>query len=43
MLERSYVGVTGAVSVGEVDHMVSSFTNAGFNLETSHLPMAGFL
>lgn len=43
MAERPYVGVTGATSVKEVDHLVGVFTDAGFTLESSHLPTVGFL
>lgn len=42
-MERPYIGVTGAASSKEVSHLVKTFTNAGFNLESSYLPMVGFL
>ncbi len=43
MSERPYIGVTGAASVKEVNQLMRTFTSFGFNLESSHLPMVGFL
>ncbi len=43
MLKRPYVGITGAVTTGEVDFIVRAFNHAGYSLETEHIPMIGIL
>jgi hypothetical protein len=43
MIERPYIGVTGATTTGEFEHLVSSFRTNGITKETVHQPMIGIL
>ncbi len=40
---KPYVGVTGLTSVEEVRQTIKDFNYSGFNLQSSHIPMIGFL
>ena len=40
---KDYVGITGAVTVQETKDICKEFSNAGYGLETPHIPMLGFL
>ena len=43
MHAKPYVGVTGPVTVGEVESLVGEFSRAGYSMGSTHLPMVGFL
>jgi len=43
MRARPYVGITGPVTKEEVNNIITEFTNAGYNLQSQHVPMLGFL
>ncbi len=43
MNAKPYVGVTGPVSVGEVECLVGKFFRAGYSFDSPHMPMIGFL
>ena len=43
MIERPYIGVTGATTTQEVEHLVSAFRTNGVSKEALHEPMIGIL
>jgi hypothetical protein len=43
MESKPYVGITGPVSSNEVYAICNEFSDAGFNMETPHIPMLGYL
>lgn len=43
MAAKAYVGITGPVNVQETRDICREFSKAGYTLETSHIPMLGFL
>lgn len=43
MKERPYIGVTGATTKEEVSHLVKTFKNNGFTMDSFHIPMVGIL
>src|SRR3989338_5443514 len=43
MSAQPYIGITGTVSVDEVEAVISEFNSAGYFLSSSHIPMLGFL
>jgi len=43
MKAKPYVGITGIVSSEEARDVKNSFYNAGFSMDTSHIPMVGVL
>jgi len=43
MDSKPYVGVTGLASIGEVKKVTREFEDAGFDRNSSHVPMIGFL
>lgn len=43
MAAKAYVGITGPVNVQETIDICGEFFKAGYTLETSHIPMLGFL
>jgi hypothetical protein len=40
---KPYVGITGAVSNEEVRTIIKEFSDAGYTMNSSHIPMLGFL
>ena len=42
-MAHPYVGVTGVTTIQEVDDVIREFYNAGYNMDSFHLPMLGFL
>ncbi len=43
MNSKPYIGITGPVNISEVEAICKEFTDVGCNLNTSHIPMLGFL
>ena len=43
MLAKPYVGITGSTTIDEVTELVSQFEEAGYGLDSPHIPMLGFL
>jgi hypothetical protein len=43
MKARPYVGITGLTTVDEVNRVLQEFSQAGYDLNSQHLPMLGFL
>ena len=43
MKSRPYVGITGPTSPDEVSDLITAFHDAGYCMETPHIPMLGFL
>ena len=40
---KHYIGVTGAVTDKEVNSIINEFESAGYDMNSSHIPMIGFL
>ncbi|MBU0460746.1 MAG: hypothetical protein KJ771_08140 [Nanoarchaeota archaeon] len=43
MTAKPYVGITGSVSVQETRDICKEFSEAGYSMESPHIPMLGFL
>ena len=43
MVVKPYIGVTGAASCDEVERIIQAFITVGYTMNTSHIPMLGFL
>lgn len=43
MVSKPYVGVTGLTTREEVESTIREFEQAGYTLNSGHLPMIGFL
>jgi phosphoribosylanthranilate isomerase len=42
-MEKLYVGITGATSFSDVETLYKAFDSAGYSMESSHMPMMGFV
>lgn len=40
---KPYVGITGPSNVGEVELIIDEFQNAGYTMDSAHVPMLGYL
>ena len=43
MKAKVYVGITGPVNVQETKDICREFSEAGYSMESPHIPMLGFL
>ena len=43
MKAKPYVGITGPSSISEVELIVAGFQNSGYTMNSSHIPMLGYL
>ena len=43
MKSKPYIGVTGVTSLDEADGVIKAFNEAGYTLNSAHVPMIGFL
>jgi hypothetical protein len=43
MLRKPYVGITGLTSRQEVNDVLQAYADAGYSMETPHIPMLGYL
>ncbi len=43
MVNKKYIGITGPVNVRETKEICKKFYEAGYSMESSHIPMIGFL
>ncbi|MBW3017460.1 hypothetical protein KY316_03730, partial [Candidatus Woesearchaeota archaeon] len=40
---KAYVGITGAATASEAKSICSEFSDAGYSMQSRHIPMLGFL
>lgn len=43
MTPRAYIGITGPVNIQETRFICSEFSEAGYSMDSPHIPMLGFL
>jgi len=43
MKNKTYIGITGAEDEREVKSVLNEFSEAGYNMQSKHIPMLGFL